>query len=303
MPKIYYLPDDVVVDIEDGTTILQASWQGNIPHTHVCGGNARCSTCRVMITEGQEYCLPRNQNESRLARRLSFTSDIRLACQTQVVGDITIRRLVLDQADIDLVEQPENGTREGHIGIERKVAILFSDIRNFTTFAEAVPAYDVIHILNRYFYEMDHLIQDYGGYVDNHIGDGIMALFGINNEPDAALSAVQAGLAMLEAVKRFRPYVQTLYPWDFQIGIGIHYGEVVIGTLGAINKKITAVGDGVNFASRIESATKDVGANFLISEDTYYEIKAHTLSAERVRLKLKGKRGEHALYEVKGLRD
>ncbi|MCB9436246.1 MAG: adenylate/guanylate cyclase domain-containing protein [Anaerolineales bacterium] len=303
MPIIHYIPDDVEIEVEAGTTILQASWQSNIPHTHVCGGNARCSTCRVMIIEGKDHCQPRNREEGLLARRLSFTPDIRLACQTQVTGDVTIRRLVLDQEDIDLVAQPEHGTREDHIGAERKVAILFSDIRNFTTFAEVVPAYDVIHILNRYFYEMDHLVQAYGGYVDNHIGDGIMALFGVEGEPDAALNAVQAGLAMLEAVERFRPYVQVMYPWDFQIGIGVHYGEVVIGTLGAINKKMTAIGDSVNFASRIESATKDTGVHFLISEDTYYEIKDKALEVERVRLRLKGKRGEHALYAVKQLRD
>jgi adenylate cyclase len=302
MPVIQYLPDQVEVEVENESTILRASLRNNIPHTHVCGGNARCSTCRIMVMDGLQNCLPRNEKETILADRLAFSEEIRLACQTKIVGDVLVRRLVLDKEDIALVEQPKEGQREGRVGLERKIAILFSDVRNFTAFAEAVPPYDVIHILNRYFYEMDHIVEKYGGYVDNHIGDGIMALFGVDDPTNAAMNAIIAGLEMLAAVRQFRPYVKTMYPWEFQIGIGLHYGEAVVGTLGSINKKMTAVGDAVNFAARIESANKDAGTEFLISESTFQEVAAYVDCVEKITLRLKGKQGEHTLYEVLGLK-
>jgi adenylate cyclase len=301
MPTVYYHPDQVTIETDESTAILDTSLNGGIPHIHVCGGNARCSTCRVMVMEGLEYCLPRNEKETVLAERLCFTPDIRLACQTKLTGDVRIRRLVLDAADIKLVEQPYDGARPGKVGDERKIAILFSDIRNFTTFSEVTLPYDVIHILNRYFYEMDAIIERNGGYVDNYMGDGIMALFGTESDEDAALNAVRAGLEMLEAVEKMKPYIESLYQWDFQIGIGIHYGIAVIGTLSAANKRVSAIGDSVNFASRVESANKDAGTEFLISEETYQAVKDHVECTKKIRVKLKGKSGEHDLYEVNSL--
>jgi adenylate cyclase len=302
MPRIYYFPDRREVEVDERTRILNASQLNNIPHIHVCGGNARCSTCRVMVMEGLENCLPRNERETALAERLCFSADIRLACQTGVTGDVVVRRLVLDQEDIEVDEQPREGVRYGQVGDERKIAILFADIRNFTTLTEAMLPYDVIHILNRYFYTMDHIIERNDGYVDNHMGDGIMALFGTENTQKVALKAVKAGLEMLEAANQLRPYIEKLYTWDFQIGIGIHYGEAVVGALGAINKKYTAIGDAVNFASRVESANKDSGTNLLISGDTYAEVQNFVVCNRRFELMLKGKQGVHALYEVIGLK-
>ena len=83
MAHISYLPDDQDVDIRPTETILQASLRAGIPHTHVCGGEARCSTCRVLIVEGLEHCGPRNAREQALATRLGFDAAIRLACQTR----------------------------------------------------------------------------------------------------------------------------------------------------------------------------------------------------------------------------
>ncbi len=302
MPRIYFFPDRREVEVENRTRILNASQMHNIPHIHVCGGNARCSTCRIMVMEGLENCLPRNEREIALAERLCFGTDIRLACQTGITGDVVVRRLVLDQEDIEVDEQPREGMVYGQVGDERKIAILFADIRNFTTFAETLLPYDVIHILNRYFHTMDHIIERNDGYVDNHMGDGIMALFGTENPHRAALKAVKAGLEMLEAVNQLRPYIETLYTWDFQIGVGIHFGETIVGALGSINKKYTAIGDAVNFAARIESANKDSGTHLLISEDTYTEVQDFVICNRRFEIVLKGKQGVHSLYEVIGLK-
>jgi len=105
MPKIYYLPDDRMVEIESGISLLQASLKAGIPHIHVCGGNTRCTTCRVSILRGRENCLPRNEKEQAVADQLHFTPAIRLACQTKINGDVKLRRLVLDNDDIAFTSQ------------------------------------------------------------------------------------------------------------------------------------------------------------------------------------------------------
>src|SRR3954468_10190872 len=100
MHRITYVIDGRTAPIGDGETILRASLRAGIPHAHACGGQARCSTCRVQIVEGLDHCLPRNEREDALATRLHFAPEIRLACQTAVIGDVKLRRLVLDAEDI-----------------------------------------------------------------------------------------------------------------------------------------------------------------------------------------------------------
>lgn len=302
MPTIYYLPDDFTLETEDEQTILQASLTAGIPHTHVCGGNARCSTCRISILEGLENCLPRNEKEQRLADRLQFLPNIRLACQTMIKGRVRVRRLVLDDEDIALVDQIRDSKDPISVGDEKHIAILFSDIRGFTPFTENLLAYDVIHVLNRYFHQVGDVIAAQGGMINNYMGDGIMALFGYDDQPDCALHAIKAGLGMLQAVENLKPYLQRTYGKVFDIGVGIHYGQAVIGKLGATdNKVMTAIGDAVNFASRIESANKEAGTKLLISDDTYQSVRDHVKIGRTSRLMLKGKSGEYTLYEVVGM--
>jgi adenylate cyclase len=303
MKHIYYLPDEYEVISDHAETLLQASLRSGIPHTHVCGGRARCSTCRVMIVDGLTYCEPRNHKEEAMAQRLHFDPSIRLACQTLITGPIKLRRLVLDDEDILLTDQEKKvDPQPAAVGEEKAIAILFSDVRNFTTFSESLPPYDVIHVLNRYFHRMGQVIERHGGYIDNYIGDGIMALFGVENPEGAALNAVKAGLDMLDEVDRFKDYVRATYKHEFEIGIGVHYGEAVVGMIGASNKKKeTAIGDSVNFASRIESANKEAGTRFLISEDTYNQLADQVQIGKQSCLSVKGKSGQYNLYEVVGV--
>jgi adenylate cyclase len=180
---------------------------------------------------------------------------------------------------------------------------LFADISGYTPFAEALPPYDVIHILSRYFHLMGNVITHHGGYISDYVGDGIMALFGIENPAEAALRAVNAGVEMLATVEKLNPYLETMYKKSFQIRIGVHYGEVVVGTIGVANmKKLAAIGDAVNFASRIEAANKETGTKFLISENTYHQVRDHVrVNRCGAHVTLKGKSGEYILYEVIGL--
>ena len=252
------------------TTILQASLGAGIPHTHVCGGRARCSTCRVLIVSGLENCRPRNGDETRLARIKGFSPEVRLACQTTVTGDVGLRRLVLDDADIQAAIR-EGRTDPGDAGREAEVTVLFCDIRSFTAFAERSLPYDVIHILNRYFETIGTIADRHGGYIDKYMGDGIMVVFGLDGavQGHSARLAVTAAREMMRALPEFNSYLRSRFDHEFRIGIGIHTGTVILGSLGFHKKKeYTALGDTVNTASRIEAYTKTAGTAVLCSDRT-----------------------------------
>jgi adenylate cyclase len=244
-----------------------------------------------------------------MAKRLSLSPSVRLACQTTVDGDVSLRRFVLDADDIELTRQLTAGKTALSFGEENRVAILFSDIRGFTTLSEQLPPYDVIYGLNRYFHKMSQVVLRHRGYIDNYMGDGLMALFGVEEAEGAALRAVKAGLEMLEEVERMKQYVETVQDVSFGIRIGVHYGEAVVGAVigiaGAIQtKRMTAIGDAVNYASRIEAANKEQGTSFLISEDTYDIVKNEIVTGKKCeRVRLRGKSGAHVLYEVIGIRN
>jgi class 3 adenylate cyclase len=259
------------VKTTSNTTILQASLGAGIPHTHVCGGRARCSTCRVLVTQGVENCRPRNDDETRLARMKGFSPQVRLACQTTVTGDVSLRRLVLDDADIRVAIQ-EGRTDPGDAGREAEVTVLFCDIRSFTAFSERSLPYDVIHILNRYFETIGVIIDRYGGYIDKYMGDGIMVLFGLDRttQEHSARLAVGAAGDMARALSEFNKYLKSHFNHEFRIGVGIHTGTVILGSLGFHKKKeYTAIGDTVNTASRIEAVNKKAGTTILASEHTH----------------------------------
>jgi adenylate cyclase len=304
MPSITFILDDQKVEVDRAETILQVSLRLGIPHAHACGGCGRCSTCRVSVLEGIDHCVPRNEREQGLADLLHFAPEIRLACQTTITDDVKLRRLVLDDEDLQLTDQRADPKAPSSVGEERRLAVLFADIRGFTAFAETLPPYDVVHVLNRYFHEMGQVINRNSGQIDNYMGDGLMAVFGMEGQRGAALQAVRAGLEMQAAMGRLEPYLRTIYAKSFQIGVGIHFGEVVAGAIGAQSfKRVTAVGDAVNFASRIEAANKQAGTGLLISEETYHEVKGQVRLGNTIRVTLPGKTGEYKLYAVAGLSD
>ena len=300
MPSLTFLVDDRVVPIAADETILHASRRAGIPHAHACGGHARCSTCRVSIVSALERCSPRNVDERALADRLSFPPEVRLACQTTVDGDVTLRRLVFDDRDIDLVQAIDPGGDVAPIGEERRLAIMFADIRGFTAFAESLMPYDVVHALNRYFDTVGRVIAEHRGHIDNYMGDGLLALFGLQDPATAAVDAITAAEAMVDAVEQLKPYYRSIYDRAFDIGIGIHYGDTIVGAVGAAGRRrVTVVGDAVNVASRIEAATKAVGARILVSEAARQAIGTTTVPDCSIhRVTLPGRSGEFALYEV-----
>jgi len=300
MPRISFHKEKVF-DVEDlDKTLLEHSLENGITHCHACGGNARCSTCRVLVLEGAENLPPRNEAEALLAKQKGFDDNIRLACQTRIRGPVSLRRLVIDSEDMEVAV----AGMERSVGIERNLAVLFSDVRNFTPFSEGFLPYDVVHILNRYFRKVGEEILRHDGYIDKYMGDGIMALFGLekSDPKEICADAMLAGLAMLEALTDFNDYMQRQFETSLKIGVGIHFGQAIVGEMGHPKKmQFSAIGDTVNTASRIESATKEHHAGLLISEAVYAHVKDFAHVGKSVEASLKGKSGQHRLYEITGV--
>ena len=246
-------------------TLYQVALQHDIPHLAQCGGKAKCTTCRVMILDGLDNCLPRNGPERRMATRKGFLPEIRLACQTRVTGPVRCRPLVVDKMDASQAIQ--GGVNA--IGRETDLAVMFADIRGFTALSSEQVPYDIVHALNRYFGLVCEEIDRRDGYVDKYIGDGLMVLFGLTRNPSVhpCVDAVHAAIAMQERMPELNEYLTRNLQMTFNIGIGIHFGTVVVGELGFPRKKqFTAIGDAVNVSARIEGQCKHLGADILISD-------------------------------------
>jgi class 3 adenylate cyclase/nitrite reductase/ring-hydroxylating ferredoxin subunit len=302
MAKITSLPDGVEFDAHEGESLLEAALRAELPLTHACGGRAKCSTCRVWVLAGLDRCPPRTDAEQALAARLGLGDEVRLACQLRPCGDVRVRRLVIDETDLMMSIQLERPapTRVGEV---REVTVFFSDIVGFTTIAETLPPYDVMYLLNRYFVQAGEIIERNGGYIDKFVGDGVMALFGVDGQKDAPIRAVNAALQTLAAIDRMKPFVASMYHLDFDIRIGLHHGEALLGSVGTLgHERVTAIGDVVNVASRVEGANKEAGTRLLISEALYHVVEDQVEILDFVRTRLRGTSERITLYEIRRLK-
>ena len=259
-------PDNRRVEVVPGTSILEASQRYRIPHAAVCGGRGRCSTCRVRINRGlRELPMP-GEAEARVLRRVGAAPDVRLACQTRPTADISVTPMLPPDAS-----PRDSFARTASMqGQEQQIAVLFADIRGFTTISEDKLPYDVVFMLNRYFRSMGEAIDGAGGRVDKFIGDGIMALFGVDQTPQrGSEQALRAAREMAIRLDDLNDLLAHDLPEPLRIGIGIHCGPAIVGEMGYGSVvSFTAVGDTVNTASRLETMTKRWGAQLVVSEDT-----------------------------------
>ena len=187
------------------------------------------------------------------------------------------------------------------IGEDRVVAVLFSDIRGFTSITELMRADQMVASLNSYFSLMVDKIMERDGIVDKYIGDAIMAFFGAPvQHTDDALQAVLAGLEMQEVLAEFNAQQRNLGKPEFRIGIGINYGLATVGNIGSEKKMdYTVIGDMVNLASRLENLTKIYKQDVIISESVYREI-SKTLPCRLIdKVQILGKTQAQRIFSVK----
>ena len=180
--------------------------------------------------------------------------------------------------------------------VERKMTVLFADIRNFTSLSESMSPQENFNFLNSYLIQMEPVIAAHGGFIDKFIGDGIMALF-----PDSPDAALRCAMAMLERLDEYNSGRQRAGYRSIRIGIGINTGIVILGTIGGARRMDgTVIGDAVNLAARLERLTKEYGVSILISEYTLYCLDQPDLWSLRFvdRTHVRGKQGTQSVYEV-----
>jgi adenylate cyclase len=305
MPEAHVWPEDILIDLDDQATVLTGALASGVEVAHLCGGRARCSTCRIRVVEGLDSLSVRTAAEQRIARKLDFPAEVRLACQTHVSGPIGFWRLVLDDEDIAMASQLGKGHYVGPVGRELEgVAVMFVDVAGFTAMSESLPAYDVVHILNRFFKRAGTAVEFRNGRVDNYMGDGMLAVFGVDDDADAALAAVETALDLIAIAAEMNTYVSRIYGHDFRVRAGIALGDVVYGLMGAESSaRETVLGDVVNTASRIESSNKTTGTSLLVSDDVRTKTMGRVSYGRQFDLDLAGKDGHVVVHEVLGLVD
>ncbi|MCJ9691769.1 adenylate/guanylate cyclase domain-containing protein [Rhizobium sp. PRIMUS64] len=261
--SVHY-PGGEVISVPRGFSVLEASRLGGLPHYSVCGGKGQCSTCRVQILGDYDSLPAPDKMEQTTLRRINAGPDVRLACQLRPNSDVAVAPLLVPAIEAAL---PAN-SQETSPGREREIAVLFVDIRHFTTLTETRLPFDVVFLLNRYFAIIGKAVEQAGGRLDKFIGDGAMALFGLNTTPEEACrQALNAAAAIVAEIEKLAAELADELALPLRIAIGIHTGPAVVGTMGYGRvRSMTAIGDTVNVASRLESAAKEFEAAIVISE-------------------------------------
>ncbi len=180
--------------------------------------------------------------------------------------------------------------------VQEEMSVLFADIRDFTTLSETMTPQENFNFINAYLSRMEPAITSNDGFIDKYIGDAIMALFS-----DCADDAVKAGIAMLNILTNYNQHRQSVGYIPIQIGIGINYGSLMLGTVGGKSRMdSTVISDTVNLASRIEGLTKDYGVSLLISQQTLERLRNPADYAIRIvdKVQVKGKSQYVIVYEV-----
>jgi adenylate cyclase len=218
----------------------------------------------VRVGRGAEHLPPPAPDELRVLQRVGAAPQVRLACQLRPLQPLEVIPLLAPNAT-----PREAFARDDHTqGSDQVIAVLFADLRSFTQFAEKRLPYDVVFVLNRYFNAMGMAIADAGGHLDKFIGDGVMALFGTAGDPEnGARAALNAARNMALKLQELNETLKHELEAPLRIGIGIHAGHAIIGEMGYERATtLTAIGDTVNTASRLESMTKEVKAQLVVSE-------------------------------------
>ena len=284
-----------------GQSVLDAALAGGVPFCSECGGKARCSTCRIFVTGGDQNITAINEAEKLLKERITLPEKSRLACQTFLKGgSVKVNRIMKDETDYPLY-LPNRQDGQEAMGREMHMALLFLDIRDFTHFVETHLAFDVVHLVRKLFSTFENIIKQFDGKVIETAGDGLYAAFGFTTQlQQAANDAVKAAYMILdELVHLNESYLVKHFNEEIAIGMGLHVGKVAVGKIHLDNKDHEIVmGYPVNIAARLEGLTKELNNSFIISENTYKLLKnAPEIKGVRTMI-LKGVTTEQKVYLI-----
>lgn len=264
-----------------GLTLLEMSQLNGVPHTALCGGRGRCTTCRVVIEAGAEHLHQPSPAEAQSLQAVNAAPGTRLACQIRPQSPATVFRVFLPDG--------RRGRAHASHGQERRLAILFLDMRGFTARTTGQLPYDVVFLLNRFFDAIVPPIIAAGGSVDKYLGDGLLAVFETADEASSARAGLRAAADLSAALAAFNARLADEGVAPVRIGAGLHLGGLVLGEIGAAgHAPRTIIGDTVNTASRLESRTKDLDVELLVSETVLRSAGIETHGLELHTLELRG---------------
>jgi adenylate cyclase len=254
------------IRVPKGLSVLEASLRHNVPHASVCGGRARCSTCRIRII-GDHAALPEpSPREAFVLARVGTTDpSIRLACQLRPTCDLSFFQLFTPHT----MSADVHASTPARIGQERYLVSLFVDMRGSTQLAEKRLPFDTVFIVNRFLGAVSQAVIENGGQPNQFVGDGMLALFGLAANPQAACrEALKAAAGIARHVGELNELLSHDLRQPIRFGIGIHGGEVIIGDIGYRDHIVfTALGDAVNVAARLQDMTKTLACEAIVSDE------------------------------------
>lgn len=285
------------VALPRGSTLLETSRGNNIPHPSVCGGRARCSTCRVLVLEGGETLPVPGPAEKALLDRIAAPPNVRLACQIRPTEPVLVQ--ILLPVTANAYSQSDWADEAYDSGAEAVATVLFIDLRAFTALTKTQFPYDLVALLNRYMSEIQQAIEAHGGKASMYLSDGMMAVFGLGGERgNGSRAAIAAARDMLRAIDAMNAELHAAMPIPLRAGIGIHTGPIILGRIGdeARGYKVTALGETVTIASRLEQATKSQLTDCLISQDTLRAAGGMKQASSRHEIHVPGRRDGVVAY-------
>jgi adenylate cyclase len=281
-------PDGRVVTVPAGWSVLEASRIGRIPHVSVCGGRGRCSTCRVRVLEGGAVLPAPSEAEAATLARFGAGVHVRLACQLRPTADLTVAPVISaaerGSAALRRVAGPEASR-------EREIAVLFCDLRGFTRLSEGRLPFDTVFILNRFFEVVGEAVEAEGGHLDKFIGDGALALFGLSEPLDvAAPRALRAASRIGRGLADLNRSLADELGGPLRIAMGLHSGPAIVGAMGYGDAStLTAVGDTINTASRLEGVAKELDAELVVSAELAKQAGLDSADGERRSVPIRGR--------------
>jgi adenylate cyclase len=277
-----------------GWTVLEASRSNGLPHMSLCGGRARCSTCRVQVTGPEAHVPPPGADELRTLRRVSAPTNVRLACQLRPLGDLSVVPL--------FAALPAVAARR-HASSDREVAVLFVDLRGWSGLAEAQWPHDLVYVLDRYFALVGEAVRSSGGVPNQFIGDSVMAIFGLDCDlPTACRRAFDAARRIDQGVRDWNADLLGQFGHVLDFGIGLHAGHAVVAEVGyGTATSVTAVGEVVNTASRLQDQTKEFAARMVASLEAWRLAGETQRGAEQATVLVRGRSRPLDVMVLKGL--
>src|SRR6195952_3608176 len=250
-----------------GLSVLEATLRNNVPHASVCGGRARCSTCRTRVIGDCDHLPEPSKREAFVLNRVGAGADpaIRLACQLRPETDLSFFQIFLPQITAATLRT----SSPARIGEERYLVSMFVDMRGSTKLAEKRLPFDTVFIVNRFLGAVSQAVLECGGQPNQFVGDGQLALFGLATNPQTACrQALKAAAQIAVRVDELNQFLKHDLREPIRFGIGIHGGEVIIGDIGYRDHMVfTALGDAVNVAARLQDMTKSLSCEVIFSEE------------------------------------